>query len=305
MPATAGRARERALEVDMDLWGMITGGVKAVTDIFTGFSQADAAEKNYELGKENLEWQRAMQEESWRRDDTAVQRRMKDLEAAGINPLMAAGSAAGNSPVVHTEAPQIDPVAASGRFSGTSRGMETALATMSMAKDFAVKDAQAQLLQAQAHNLEVDSGLKEAQTTAHVQENDVYELNHKLDLDTIRDMQQGLIEYNQRVFDRVANGNDRLLAQQARAKGERAQAEAMDELTSAGVERAKAEAVAAGYGAQITKNELEISGATVPGRIAGAYADVVGKLAGSVNSLSLQGYLRKFIDSHMVNNAVR
>ena len=48
----------------------------------------------------DYEWQRYVQENTWQREDNAVQRRMADLEAAGLNPNLAAGSAAGAGAVV-------------------------------------------------------------------------------------------------------------------------------------------------------------------------------------------------------------
>lgn len=41
--------------------------------------------------------QTALQREAWDREDTAVQRRVRDLRAAGLSPTLAAGSAAGSS----------------------------------------------------------------------------------------------------------------------------------------------------------------------------------------------------------------
>lgn len=64
--------------------------------------------RNFELQKENLDYQKALQEKIFQREDTAVQRRRADLEAAGLNPNLAAGSSAGSGSVVSTSAPQKD-----------------------------------------------------------------------------------------------------------------------------------------------------------------------------------------------------
>lgn len=64
------------------------------------------ADKNYELQREHFDYQKALQEKIFQREDTAVQRRRADLEAAGLNPNLAAGSPAGAGSVVSTTAPQ-------------------------------------------------------------------------------------------------------------------------------------------------------------------------------------------------------
>lgn len=59
------------------------------------------------LQQQKFDYDKAIQQTVFQREDTAVQRRMADLEAAGLNPQLAAGSAAGAGSVVSTQAPQI------------------------------------------------------------------------------------------------------------------------------------------------------------------------------------------------------
>lgn len=90
------------------VYGLVKGLADTGVSIWQTAEGKRQADRNYELQKENLDYQKALQEKIFQREDTAVQRRRADLEAAGLNPNLAAGSSAGAGSVVSTTAPQKD-----------------------------------------------------------------------------------------------------------------------------------------------------------------------------------------------------
>jgi len=57
---------------------------------------------------ENQDYMRRIQQDIFNREDYAVRRRVEDLRAAGMSPVLAAGQGAGTGGIVSTEAPQWD-----------------------------------------------------------------------------------------------------------------------------------------------------------------------------------------------------
>lgn len=85
-------------------WGTgIMAGIAGANTILGGY----AAYKNYQAEKDKLRWDKQVQETTWQREDTATQRKVADLRAAGLSPVLAAGQGASSGPIVSTVAPKV------------------------------------------------------------------------------------------------------------------------------------------------------------------------------------------------------
>jgi hypothetical protein len=62
---------------------------------------------NYKTEKDTLAWQKGVQREIFSREDTAIARRVADLKASGLSPVLAAGQGAGTGGYVPVTAPQL------------------------------------------------------------------------------------------------------------------------------------------------------------------------------------------------------
>lgn len=79
----------------------IGGAVQGLANIGTDIYNLHQQEKALEYNKE-------MQQKAWYREDNAVQRRVRDLQLAGLSPVLAAGSSAQASGPIQLSGPQLD-----------------------------------------------------------------------------------------------------------------------------------------------------------------------------------------------------
>lgn len=141
-----------------NLFGDIMSGIPIIGDMVQAYRQRRANEYTTSQAENLLDYQKGLQQQIFRREDTAVQRKVADLEAAGLNPILAAGgsgSPAGS--VVSTSAPRAE--APSVNTGGMIDVAKLVQGMLTMQKDFMVKDqkiinmmSQNRLIQQQASN---------------------------------------------------------------------------------------------------------------------------------------------------------
>ena len=105
---------------------------------------------NFGLGMANYDYQKELQRSIFGREDTSIARRVADLKASGLSPVLAAGQGAGTGPIISTRPPEVD----------TSSIINGYIALATMQKDFAVKDQQLKVLQSQKDLNDINSRIK-------------------------------------------------------------------------------------------------------------------------------------------------
>lgn len=130
---------------DLAVAGLVLGGVSSVA--------------NFGLGLVNYDYQKDLQRSIFNREDTSIARRVQDLKASGLSPVLAAGQGAGAGGIVSTRPPEIDPSLAASLFIQLS----------TMQKDFAVKDKQIQVMQSQKDLNDIQTAIKSWDLSKYIQ----------------------------------------------------------------------------------------------------------------------------------------
>nr|WAE43583.1 MAG: DNA pilot protein [Microviridae sp.] len=128
--------------------GSIIGGVGSLGNLGSNIASNVI---NYESMRNNLAYQQQLQQQIFSREDTAVQRRVADLIAAGLSPTLAAGSAAGAGSVISTTAPKLE----SSQLDLSS--MLTAINAMKGQADITLTQAQTELAKFQMEKAKADT----------------------------------------------------------------------------------------------------------------------------------------------------
>lgn len=85
---------------------LVTGGAALLGGGLNAISGYANNERNIAMQRETNEMNERLMRENWGREDNAVQRRKADLLAAGLSPVLAAGSAAQSSAPIKMDSPK-------------------------------------------------------------------------------------------------------------------------------------------------------------------------------------------------------
>lgn len=128
-------------------WAALGAGL---TSGISGLANAGVSIANYAQQKRVFEYQKQLQQQIFMREDNAVQRRVKDLQAAGLSPVLAAGSAAGTGGTVSINAPQM------GQMPDMSTTAKTVMDLITQKQQIAMSEQQMQMIEKQIEKINSD-----------------------------------------------------------------------------------------------------------------------------------------------------
>jgi hypothetical protein len=148
------------------------------------FSGREANEANVAMQRETNAQNMQMFRINAERDDNAVQRRVQDLQRAGLSPVLAAGSAAGVSSPIKMDAPRVD-----GSYVGNAYGnlIQGALAASQLAKTKAdISNVVANTSKTETDQLAVDQNMEQQLLMNNFQSKAISASTYRDQMETLR-----------------------------------------------------------------------------------------------------------------------